>query len=252
MTEAEWLAGKDPVVLVLYLTRHYSLDHVNTVRGDHGGPCVDRKLRLFAEAAGCRICDAQREAFSVPEWAKYVAGADCGTREEKAALLRDVFGNPWRLAGVCGLHCADPVEGYHDPDCPLRQWLAWNGGTVRRLAEVCYGGTLPCPKCGGDGGWWDDGRPRSHRLDDPFTRWRDCFDCGGTGKVSAPFAGDRLPVLADALEEAGCCDPEILGHLRGLESVPTPQGGRYWRSLRGPHVRGCWALDLLLGEESVT
>jgi hypothetical protein len=43
----------------------------------------------------------------------------------------------------------------------------------------------------------------------------------------------RLGVLADALEEAGCTDTEILGHLRGP----------------GPHVRGCWAVDLLLGKE---
>ena len=43
----------------------------------------------------------------------------------------------------------------------------------------------------------------------------------------------RLAVLADALEEAGCTDAEVLGHLHGP----------------GPHVRGCWALDLLLGKE---
>jgi hypothetical protein len=43
----------------------------------------------------------------------------------------------------------------------------------------------------------------------------------------------RLAVLSDALEEAGCNDANILGHLR------SP----------GPHVRGCWAVDLLLGKE---
>jgi hypothetical protein len=42
---------------------------------------------------------------------------------------------------------------------------------------------------------------------------------------------DRLAVLADALEDSGCADPEILGHLR----VP------------GPHVRGCFVVDLILG-----
>jgi hypothetical protein len=42
----------------------------------------------------------------------------------------------------------------------------------------------------------------------------------------------RLVVLADALEEAGCQDWEFLAHLRGP----------------GPHVRGCWALDLILDE----
>jgi hypothetical protein len=41
----------------------------------------------------------------------------------------------------------------------------------------------------------------------------------------------RLAVLADALEDAGCDNAELLGHLRGP----------------GPHVRGCWALDLILG-----
>src|SRR5262249_20619740 len=43
----------------------------------------------------------------------------------------------------------------------------------------------------------------------------------------------RLAVLSDALEEAGCADAELLGHLR------SP----------GPHVRGCWAVDLLTGRE---
>jgi hypothetical protein len=42
----------------------------------------------------------------------------------------------------------------------------------------------------------------------------------------------RLGILADALEEAGCTDAEVLSHCRGP----------------GPHVRGCWVLDLLLGK----
>jgi hypothetical protein len=41
---------------------------------------------------------------------------------------------------------------------------------------------------------------------------------------------DQAPVLADALEEAGCTDARILDHLRGP----------------GPHVRGCWVVDLIL------
>jgi hypothetical protein len=44
---------------------------------------------------------------------------------------------------------------------------------------------------------------------------------------------DRLAVLADALDDAGCTDEQILAHLR----EPSP------------HVRGCWAIDLLLGKE---
>jgi hypothetical protein len=43
----------------------------------------------------------------------------------------------------------------------------------------------------------------------------------------------RLAVLADALEEAGCSNADILDHLR----QPSE------------HVRGCWAVDALLGKE---
>jgi hypothetical protein len=43
---------------------------------------------------------------------------------------------------------------------------------------------------------------------------------------------DRTTVLADALEDAGCPNPDVLTHLRGP----------------GPHVRGCWVVDLLLGK----
>jgi hypothetical protein len=43
----------------------------------------------------------------------------------------------------------------------------------------------------------------------------------------------RLAVLADALEEAGCDNADILTHLRGS----------------GPHVRGCWAVDLVLKKQ---
>jgi hypothetical protein len=43
---------------------------------------------------------------------------------------------------------------------------------------------------------------------------------------------DRLPILADALMDAGCSDDAILNHCRN----------------EGPHVRGCWVVDLLLGK----
>jgi hypothetical protein len=71
--------------------------------------------------------------------------------------------------------------------------LAWIDGTVRRLAAAIYE-----DRCLPEG----------------------TLDMG------------RLAVLADALEEAGCTEVEILGHLRGP----------------GPHVRGCWPIDALLGK----
>ena len=42
----------------------------------------------------------------------------------------------------------------------------------------------------------------------------------------------RLPILADALLDAGCDDEDLLAHCRSA----------------GPHVRGCWAVDLILGK----
>ena len=45
-------------------------------------------------------------------------------------------------------------------------------------------------------------------------------------------AFDRMPILADALQDAGCANDDVLTHCRGA----------------GPHVRGCWVVDLLLGK----
>ena len=87
----------------------------------------------------------------------------------QCAALRDIF-TPFRK-----LPAVDPA------------WLAWNNGTVPKLAQVIY---------------------EERRFAD-------------------------LPILADALEEAGCSDAGILDHFRRA----------------GEHVRGCWALDLILGKE---
>jgi hypothetical protein len=42
-----------------------------------------------------------------------------------------------------------------------------------------------------------------------------------------------MPILADALQDAGCDSHDILDHCRGP----------------GPHVRGCWVVDLVLAKE---
>ncbi|AMV29304.1 hypothetical protein VT84_33220 [Gemmata sp. SH-PL17] len=42
-----------------------------------------------------------------------------------------------------------------------------------------------------------------------------------------------MPILGDALQDAGCDNDEVLDHCRGP----------------GPHVRGCWVVDLVLGKE---
>jgi hypothetical protein len=52
-------------------------------------------------------------------------------------------------------------------------------------------------------------------------------------RVYADRAFDLLPALANLLQSAGCDNADILAHCRGP----------------GPHVRGCWVVDLVLGKE---
>ena len=52
------------------------------------------------------------------------------------------------------------------------------------------------------------------------------------GPYNSGAAKVSMPILNDALYEAGCCDETILSHCRGP----------------GPHVRGCWVVDLVLGK----
>jgi len=110
--------------------------------------------------------DAQGALHAASE-ARYAAENPHAEALAQAALVREVFGNPYRLAP------------------PEPAWLDWNGGTVVILARGIY----------------------------------------------EDRAFDRMPILADALEEAGCTNTDILEHCRGAHE----------------HVRGCWVLDLLLG-----
>lgn len=95
---------------------------------------------------------------------------------------------------------------------------------------------------------------RSRWLQDQIASMRDVFGLLDTGyyqaasfrpswRTDAAVALARqmyeardfsaMPVLADALEEAGCDSDAVLSHCRGPE----------------PHVRGCWVVDLVLGKE---
>lgn len=88
------------------------------------------------------------------------------------------------------------------------------------------------------------------------------------------FSG--MPVLADALEEAGCDNWDMLSHCRGLQRCSVCLGigvhpafefnpplsrpvqvkekckvcdGSGCVPTKGEHIRGCWVIDLLLGKE---
>jgi len=64
-------------------------------------------------------------------------------------------------------------------------------------------------------------------------RWRTSDVVDVARGIYEDKAFERMPILADALMDAGCENEEIIGHCRG----------------DGPHVRGCWVVDLVLGKE---
>jgi hypothetical protein len=159
-----------------------------------------RAVELAGEAGRDADAEAGRE-WQTDVWAAWfasmaVAGASDGGAAWQAveAMVREPGPAGWPQ--VKRHHC-DLLRDLFGP-LPSRpvsvspSVRAWNGGTVLRLAQAAYEErTLPA----------------------------------GTLEHA------RLDVLADAVEEAGCQDAELLVHLR------SP----------GPHVRGCWAVDCLLG-----
>ncbi len=64
-------------------------------------------------------------------------------------------------------------------------------------------------------------------------RWRTSTVVDLAAAIKYESAFDRLPILADALMDAGCDNEDILLHCRGEDN----------------HIRGCWVVDLLLGKE---
>jgi hypothetical protein len=64
-------------------------------------------------------------------------------------------------------------------------------------------------------------------------RWQTTDVCGVAQAIYEERAFDRLPILADTLLDAGCNDEAILAHCCS----------------EGPHVRGCWVVDLALGRD---
>ena len=63
--------------------------------------------------------------------------------------------------------------------------------------------------------------------------WRTSTAVALASGIYEECAFDRLPILADALQDAGCEDEEILTHCR----------------VEIAHTRGCWVLDAILGKE---
>jgi hypothetical protein len=72
---------------------------------------------------------------------------------------------------------------------------------------------------------------RRPAIDPLWLMWRDGFIAGLAASIYEDQRFDEMPILGDALEDAGCSDRTLLAHCHD----------------DAPHVRGCWVLDRLLG-----
>ena len=241
MTEAEWNACSDPTPMLAFLR----------------GKASDRKLRLFA-CACCRtvwpaVSEVFREAIRAAE--EHADGratdAELGAavsalhrvRRKRNDLDRAVYdaarsrGDAWGVTQDIARVVARAAAPNPSPTAASREVngqyvtvdippnadrLVWNAvfaSHQHRQASLLRDviGALP---------------PRSTNRQTGLLAWND----GTVPKMARVIydgrAFDRLPILADALEDAGCADQEILDHCRS----------------NGEHVRGCWVVDLLLGK----
>ena len=226
MTEAEWRTGADPAAMLAFIR----------------GRATDRKLRLLAVAFCRALCPAHgpdpgRAAVETAE--RYADGA--ATPRGLAAARRG--------ASAVGTRAAVPAAC-----CRRSAWLAATEAGSS-LSAAMNAVVYPVPPVSGDPveqARWESAvyvtalqeygpkLPLAVRevFGNPFRpvagrpAWLTPTATGLAHAIYTAHAFDRLPVLADALEEAGCNRPEVLAHCRG----------------DGPHVRGCWVVDLVLGK----
>jgi hypothetical protein len=175
-----------------------------------------RRLRLKAEEADKPV-RARRLAVRAVEDATekdaYHAALRAALLAREAASTEAIEGMAGGLQGQNWLGSAQHVafrQGQANSQCDL-------------LREIFGNPFAPLPAVGPPLLTWSDGLVTKLAQ----AAYEDRHLPGGTLDTS------RLAVLADALEDAGCADANLLGHLRAS----------------GPHVRGCWAVDLILGKQ---
>jgi hypothetical protein len=232
MTERKWLRGENYKPMLCYLE----------------GKVSDRKLRLFAAAGAWQVrhlMRSERSLAALEAAERFADGLACVEELETASQQAEPLdvsppaehGEPAYQAAWAA-HCASwpsPGESASWTAASVEQAMSYAAGEIpwgdgkapaerRQRAILCvllrevvgnpFRGVPVAP------GWLG---PTVASLAESAYRMRSA--------TSGEMEGDRLAVLADALEEAGCADEAVLSHLR----------------CPGPHVRGCWALDLALG-----
>lgn len=210
-------------------------DDVNGMLDAIRGKASDRKLLLFA-CGCCRLVEAKVPA------AGYLANkleADAGrslSQEEKwsmlsvvsSALLGDVHplvsrflagsdNEPWQLAK----NVSKLIRMMTRATEPETEWSGYEFSVGRPLPGTSIDQTNVLREVVAN--------PFLETSYDP--RWRTETVLGIAASIDVASAWDRLPILADAMQDAGCEDPVILDHCRDARPI---------------HRRGCWVLDGIL------
>jgi hypothetical protein len=230
MTEQEWRECTNPLKMLDILK----------------GKVSDRKLRLFAVACCWRVghlLSAERMRGSVEAAERFADGLTSPARLN--ATLTDVDIYEWlggvddvvylvtRPPHVFGVDMAARLvrrashvlgrAAYPDADITHDAYLG--AASVRDREAEAQADLLRCVF-----GSWPF---RSLTAHPSWRTWHGSLLVSMAQQMYDSRDFNDMPVLADALEDAGCDNADILNHLRGP----------------GPHCRGCWVLDLLTGRE---
>jgi hypothetical protein len=216
MTEAEWLACGDPESLRRHVCARAS----------------ERKLRLFA--ADCfrnvmRLLPDPRQHQAIATLDELAEGtADPTARRQAAGLSRRAFAEfPSRF----GQPSPIPVDDPHFVGLMLyREFMS--SSLAHHATRVSAGLADGADERERQIFVFRDifGNPFRPVAFDPAWRTDTAMSLAQTMYESRDFSA--MPILADAFQDAGCTNDDVLNHCRGP----------------GPHVRGCWIVDLVLGK----
>jgi hypothetical protein len=257
MTEAEWLALTDVQAMYVFLRETTTLFKTRW-QGHRAVPRFafsDRKSRLFAVACCRRIqhlisVEAVRAVVDVAE-----QFADGRVTEAQLQAAVEGSGPAWfeyaqRPAAYGSYLWRHEMEAIDAVGRVHRTEAAGRGGVIRAAATAWVwaaavhqnlegedaGRTLLAAEYARQADLLRDivGNPfRPASVWPAWLTWNDrCVERMACG-IYEKRAFDRLPILHDALLDAGCDDEDILAHCRASHE----------------HVRGCWVIDLLLGKE---
>jgi hypothetical protein len=218
VTEKEWLTTDNPTNL---------LNHVGATAHARKFRCVAAEVARTVRSEVDMLGGLGGRVIRAVE--AYADGKlDDATAEQLRLAVRTYLSNHFEtlsadqrigFAGVShGLAEVPFVAAHNTVDATLR------------LRGIEYGAGLPHARYVVDVIRCIVGNPFRPVACDPS--WRTTTVVGLTDAIYTERAFDRLPILADALEEAGCTHPDVLAHCRG----------------DGPHARGCWVVDLILGK----